>query len=157
MDEVQAANTIAEGEQDAPAHSPPPPPSSISDSILPDRLLANPLAGLNRAELQELGRRFVVDKGLGTGYEELFQRAAGLAQNPLSFREVDSEFQTNGRLAAERDALERELTHKWDQPKNLYALVITCALGAVVQGWDELVSPFLLLYSLLLLFGFRRG
>ncbi|PUU80277.1 and other transporter-domain-containing protein [Tuber borchii] len=98
---------------------------------------SNPLAGLQRAELQELGRKFVVDKELGTKYEGLFQRAAMLAQDPLSFREPNSEFQTNRGLGAERDALERELTHKWDQPKRLYALVITCSLGAVVQGWDE--------------------
>jgi len=147
MDGAQVVDDIIEGEQHAPADSPSPPPSSISGSILPQRLLANPLAGLQKAELQELGRKFAADKGLGTGYEELFQRAAVLAQNPSAFEEPDSEFQTNDRLHAERDALKREFTHKWDQPKSLYALVITCALGAVVQGWDELVPPFLLLFA----------
>ena len=78
-----------------------------------------------------------MDKGLGTEYEGLFQRAAILAQDPLSFRDPNSEFQTKPGLSAERDALERELAHKWDQPWRLYALVITCSLGAVVQGWDE--------------------
>lgn len=137
MDEVQAANTPTSEKECVPVRSPSPPPRSISDSILPDRLLANPLAGRQRAELQELGGKFVVDKGLGTEYEGLFQRAAILAQDPLSFRDPNSEFQTKPGLSAERDALERELAHKWDQPWRLYALVITCSLGAVVQGWDE--------------------
>ncbi|CUS11763.1 unnamed protein product [Tuber aestivum] len=138
MAEAQTTNTIASEEKPAPA-----PPSSISESILPDRLLSNPLAGLQRAELEELGRNFVVEKGLGAEYRELFQRAAVLAQNPLSFRDGDSEFQTNSKLIAERNALARELTHKWDQPKGLYALVFMCSLGAAVQGWDEQVSPSL--------------
>ncbi|PWW73604.1 hypothetical protein C7212DRAFT_284453 [Tuber magnatum] len=128
MEIVEIANTTVDGEN---------PPSSISDSISPERLLANPLAGKQRAELEELGSDFVKEKGLGAGYGQLFQRAALLAQNPLSFREADSEFQTNDGLGAERDALERELTHKWDHPKSLYMLVVMCALGAAAQGWDE--------------------
>ncbi|PWW73602.1 hypothetical protein C7212DRAFT_284447 [Tuber magnatum] len=128
------ANITIDGEKLPP--SPSPPPSSISDSI-PDRLLSNPLAGRNRTELQGLGRDFVVEKELGMEYSQLFQRAAVLAQDPLSFRDAESEFRTDPALGTERNALERELTHKWDHPKCLYALVVTCSLGAVVQGWDE--------------------
>ncbi|CAZ85640.1 unnamed protein product [Tuber melanosporum] len=128
MADIQKASNVADGEKVAPA--------SISDSI-PDRILANPLAHFRPAELEALGRNFVVEKGLDAKYRELFQRAALLAQNPLSFRDEDSEFRTNPRLGAEREALERELTHRWDQPKSLYALVVMCSLGAAVQGWDE--------------------
>ncbi|RPA97746.1 hypothetical protein L873DRAFT_1689777 [Choiromyces venosus 120613-1] len=142
MEKVEIANTVTDGEKPSPVRHPTSSPPPIMSDPTPDRLLANPLAGLQRAELVEHGRRFVEDHNLGEEYIGLFERAAVLAQNPLSFRDPDSEFRTDRSLEEERDVLERELTHKWDQPKSLYALVVTCALGAMVQGWNERVFPF---------------
>jgi hypothetical protein len=36
--------------------------------------------------------------------------------------------------------LRREQTHRWDQPKTLYYLVVLCSLAAAVQGMDETVT-----------------
>ncbi|SJL08512.1 uncharacterized protein ARMOST_11876 [Armillaria ostoyae] len=38
---------------------------------------------------------------------------------------------------ADREAIRREKTHKWSQPKDLYMTVIICSLAAAVQGWDQ--------------------
>lgn len=39
----------------------------------------------------------------------------------------------------ERDVLAREETHKWSNPKQLYAVIVICSLSAAVQGMDETV------------------
>ncbi|CAK7198914.1 hypothetical protein SEUCBS139899_001582 [Sporothrix eucalyptigena] len=39
----------------------------------------------------------------------------------------------------EREVLAREETHKWSNPKQLYAVIIICSLSAAVQGMDETV------------------
>ncbi|ERS96355.1 hypothetical protein HMPREF1624_07265 [Sporothrix schenckii ATCC 58251] len=40
---------------------------------------------------------------------------------------------------SEREALAREETHKWSNPKQLYSVIIICSLSAAVQGMDETV------------------
>ncbi|KAL1901397.1 hypothetical protein Sste5346_001802 [Sporothrix stenoceras] len=40
---------------------------------------------------------------------------------------------------SERNALAREETHKWSNPKHLYAVIVICSLSAAVQGMDETV------------------
>ena len=61
----------------------------------------------------------------------LLQRAALVAQDPVSFEQV-SELEEH-----ERDALRNEVLHKWRQPLSLYVTVILCSVGAAVQGWDQ--------------------
>lgn len=79
----------------------------------------------------------------------LLQRGALVAQNPREFESVP------GLTETERNALEREVTHKWSQPFAMYYTVILCSIGAAVsdaqpnlhisrsliasqvQGWDQ--------------------
>lgn len=65
----------------------------------------NPLAGISLERLQEMGRAFANDKGLGE-HSETFARAAMVAQDPLAFEDLpllDDD---------DRNILRREVTHK---------------------------------------------
>ncbi|KAK7472875.1 hypothetical protein VKT23_000983 [Stygiomarasmius scandens] len=94
--------------------------------------LANPLAGLSHEQLMEDGKAFAESHDLGDLVLE-FQKGALVAQDPLAFEDLP--------LLDEDDkaTLRREVTHKWDQPKTLYYLVVLCSLAAAVQGMDESV------------------
>lgn len=44
-------------------------------------------------------------------------------------------FETFDQLSeGDKNLLRRETTHRWDQPKTLFALSILCSLAAAVQG-----------------------
>lgn len=82
--------------------------------------LKNPLAGLTHAQLIADGESFAKSHDLGH-LTELFQKGALVAQNPLAF-------ETLPLLTDEdKEVLRREVTHRWDQPKMLYYLVILCS------------------------------
>ncbi|THV01101.1 hypothetical protein K435DRAFT_718319 [Dendrothele bispora CBS 962.96] len=94
--------------------------------------LANPLAGISHEQLMEDAKVFAETHGM----EDLaleFQKGALVAQDPTAFESLS--------LLDEDDknVLRRELTHKWDQPKMLYYLVVLCSMAAAVQGMDESV------------------
>lgn len=89
--------------------------------------LANPLQGIPQKELLANAARFAHDHGLGE-LEEAFQKGALVAQNPAGFETLP--LLTDG----DREVLRREVTHRWHQPWELYYLVISCSLGAMVQG-----------------------
>ena len=89
--------------------------------------LANPLAGIPHDQLMDDAANFAKSHGLGH-LEDDFRRGALVAQDPTIFESLP--------LLSEDDkvALRRELTHRWDQPLQLYYLVIMCSLAAAVQG-----------------------
>lgn len=58
----------------------------------------------------------------------MWGQGAVLAQNPKAYKDVP------GITPEEALVVEREFTHKWSHPKELYHLVIMCSLAAVVQG-----------------------
>jgi hypothetical protein len=95
--------------------------------------LANPLAGIPQEQLMENAAAFARAHDLGH-LEQIFQKGALVAQDPTAFESLD--------MLDEEDKnwLRREATHRWDQPKMLYYLVILCSVAAAVQG----VSGFLL-------------
>jgi hypothetical protein len=65
----------------------------------------NPLAGISHERLQEMGRAFAKEKGLGE-WEEEFARGAMVAQDALAFEDLpllDDD---------DRNILRREVTHK---------------------------------------------
>lgn len=97
-----------------------------------DRRLANPLAGKSHEELEADAERFAQEKGL-TEYTSLLRKGAIIAQDPTAFEMFDQ--------LSEEDKiiLRRETTHRWHQPKTLYALVVLCSMAAAVQGMDESV------------------
>lgn len=93
----------------------------------------NPLAGIPRDTLFKDVDVFCNKHNL-TEYRDLFRKGALVSQNPqsaTSLPELDP---------AEKEALEREVTHKWSQPWSLYFLATMCSLAAAVQGMDETVN-----------------
>ena len=96
-----------------------PPPSSAR--------LANPLAGIPRATLTANAAVFAHEHGLGH-LDDLFAKGALVAQDPEQFESIDE------LTEEDRAVLRREVTHRWDHPKELYWLVIMCSLAAAVQG-----------------------
>ncbi|GAA5860119.1 hypothetical protein JCM8547_009188 [Rhodosporidiobolus lusitaniae] len=95
--------------------------------------LDNPLAGISLDRLEAMGRAFAIEKGLPE-YETEFAKGAQIAQDPLAFEQLQL-------LSDEdKDVMRREVTHKWDQPKTMYFLVICCSMAAALQGMDESVT-----------------
>lgn len=96
--------------------------------------IANPLAGLTRAELFKKGEDYVREHQIGDDEDiRAFQLGAILAQDPNRYAEID------GLTAEECAVLEKEITHKWSQPRLLYVVIILCSVCAAVQGMDETV------------------
>lgn len=96
--------------------------------------IANPLAGLSRAELSQRGEDYAREHQIGDDEDiRAFQLGAVLAQDPNRFAEVE------GLTGEERAVLEKEITQKWSQPRLLYLVIILCSVCAAVQGMDETV------------------
>jgi len=89
--------------------------------------LANPLAGLSHEQLMEDAKVFAETHGMSELTLE-FQKGALIAQDPTAFESLPLLDEDD------RNVLRRELTHKWDQPKMLYYLVVLCSMAAAVQG-----------------------
>ena len=89
--------------------------------------LANPLAGIPHEQLMADAAKFAKDHNLGH-LEEEFKKGALVAQDPTLFESLP--------LLTEDDkaTLRREIQNRWDQPFQLYFLVILCSLSAAVQG-----------------------
>lgn len=62
---------------------------------------------------------------------ELFQRAAKVARNPGSANTLSA------LRPEERNILQNEHKQLWKQPWKLYLTLITCSMGAIVQGWSQ--------------------
>lgn len=97
--------------------------------------LANPLAGISHEQLLADAEDFAKTHGLSE-HVETIQKGALLAQDPAAFETLP--------MLTEHDrvVLRREFTHKWDQPKTLYYMVIMCSVAAAVQGVSLLVHSF---------------
>ncbi|KAF8339671.1 uncharacterized protein EI90DRAFT_3279266 [Cantharellus anzutake] len=92
--------------------------------------IQNPLHGIHRDDLLRDVERFAREKDLEEQLK-LLQKGALLAQNP-------SQFETIPELdEADRQAIRREKTHRWDQKWDLYKTVVICSIAAAVQGWDQ--------------------
>ncbi|KAG8686806.1 hypothetical protein FRC11_008342 [Ceratobasidium sp. 423] len=94
--------------------------------------LANPLAGIPHTKLEEQAHEFAHSHGLSE-YADVIRKGALVAQDPLGFDSLSQ-------LTLEEKAeLQREQTHRWDQPITLYYLVVLSSMAAAVQGMDETV------------------
>ncbi|KAG6813695.1 hypothetical protein H0H92_008543 [Tricholoma furcatifolium] len=107
-----------------------PSPSGDYDDVV--KKPGNPLTALSREQLVADGEAFAKAHNLGH-LSDLFQKAALVAQDPSAFETIPL------LTEEEKESLRRELSHKWDQPKMLYYLVVLCSLAAAVQGMDESV------------------
>ncbi|KAI9815738.1 MAG: hypothetical protein M1827_002134 [Pycnora praestabilis] len=92
--------------------------------------IENPLAGIPRETLFRNVDEFAQETQL-THITPLLRKGALVAQDPANFENVDEleDF--------EREALRTEVKYKWRQPLALYVTIITCSVGAAVQGWDQ--------------------
>ena len=92
----------------------------VSADVVPrDKLNAifeNPLAGIPRDQLFADVDKFCDENNL-SAYNEVFRKGALIAQNPSGAQDLDILNQ------ADKHILEREHTHKWSHPKQLYYLV----------------------------------
>ncbi|ANB15304.1 myo-inositol transporter ITR1 [Sugiyamaella lignohabitans] len=86
----------------------------------------NPLRDIDRNHLLRNVNRYVDEHGFQDD-REYFVRGAILAQTG----ETEHLFEEEARY------IEREKTHRWDQPKTLYYLCILASMCAIVQGMDE--------------------
>lgn len=100
--------------------------------------LANPLEGIPHDQLMKDASTFAHAHGLGE-HDELFQKGALVAQDPSAFESLPQ------LTEEDKNIFRREITHRWDQPAQLYYLVIMCSMAAAVQG----VCIFLRLISFL--------
>lgn len=93
----------------------------------------NPLVGVSKSKLFQDVEKFCRDYDLMDKLD-LMKKGALVAQKPMHFREIEE-------LSDEDIAiLEREKSHKWNQPWMLYWLTVMCAMGAATQGMDESVN-----------------
>lgn len=67
-------------------------------------------------------------------YTDLLKKGALIAQDPENYEDIPGEHQLT---QDECDDLQAEVHHKWRVPRALYVTIITCSLGAAVQGWDQ--------------------
>lgn len=86
--------------------------------------------------------KFALGAGLPDQIQE-FRKGALVAQNPTGISQIIqliSGFEQSPYLTEEDKAIFRhEYAHKWDNPKQLYWMVILCSLAAAVQGMDQTV------------------
>jgi hypothetical protein len=83
--------------------------------------------------------KFAIEREL-TDIIPLLRKGALVAQSPTLYEDIDGAEALNpDEIAHLRD----EVLHKWRQPVALYFTIITCSVGAAVQGWDQTgsVSP----------------
>lgn len=91
--------------------------------------LANPLAGISRDELEQMGESYARKHQMGDEEDiRAFKKGACLAQDPGKFDSV------TGLTAQEIEVLRNEITNRWSQPKLLYVVIVLCSTCAAVQG-----------------------
>ena len=61
----------------------------------------------------------------------MLRKGALVAQNPLG---IDGMADLD---EPDREALRREITHRWRHPKTLYFTIILNSIAAAIQGWDQ--------------------
>lgn len=76
---------------------------------------------------------FAAEKGL-TEHLPLLRKGALLAQDPDNYEHLGGDEELS---EEEKGELVKEREHKWRLPWKLYMTIVTCAIGAAVQGWDQ--------------------
>lgn len=94
--------------------------------------LANPLAGISHAALENMGAMYARKHQIGDEEDiRAFQKGACLAQDPTKYASVE------GLTEQELEVLKKEFTNRWSQPRLLYLVIILCSTCAAVQGMGE--------------------
>lgn len=91
--------------------------------------LANPLAGISHAMLEDMGACYARKHQVGDQEDiRAFAKGAVLAQDPSRYKSVA------GLTEEEQLLLHTEYHHRWHQPPLLYIVIIVCSTCAAVQG-----------------------
>ncbi|KAF2104429.1 H(+)-myo-inositol cotransporter [Rhizodiscina lignyota] len=97
--------------------------------------LQNPLAEFSDASLEKMALAFCQDYAISHKDDiRGFRLGAILAKDPTQYEKL-----RDRATKEEMDTLEREVTHRWSQPRLLYLVIILCSTCAAVQGMDESV------------------
>lgn len=64
----------------------------------------------------------------------ILRKGALVAQNPDAYDKIHGAEKLS---EEECEALKNEVLYKWRVPRILYMTIITCSIGAAVQGWDQ--------------------
>ncbi|KAB8288178.1 hypothetical protein EYC80_010184 [Monilinia laxa] len=92
--------------------------------------IQNPLSGLEEETLLRDVGEFAQTYGL-TDILPLLEKGALVAADPENFESVEKLDEED------KVALRYEVAHRWSHPRTLYLTIITCSIGAAVQGWDQ--------------------
>ncbi|KAK3683880.1 hypothetical protein B0T22DRAFT_483688 [Podospora appendiculata] len=95
--------------------------------------IKNPLAGIPRHTLFADVEEFARERGLEE-HIPLLRKGALVAQDPNSYEKITGAEKLE---EFEAEALRNEVLYKWRVPRRLYLTIITCSIGAAVQGWDQ--------------------
>jgi hypothetical protein len=95
--------------------------------------IKNPLVGIPRRRLLDQVEEFCRVKDL-QDYRQIIRKGALVAQDPTGYEDITGDETLD---QTEIDALRDEVLHKWRIPSVLLLTVITCSIGAAVQGWDQ--------------------
>ncbi|KAH7321064.1 hypothetical protein B0I35DRAFT_477585 [Stachybotrys elegans] len=98
-----------------------------------DAKIKNPLVGIPRHRLLLQVDEFCRQKGLDE-YRDTIRKGALVAQDPTGYEDITGPEALD---QTEIDALRDEVLHKWRMTRVLLLTVITCSIGAAVQGWDQ--------------------
>ena len=93
----------------------------------------NPLENVSREKLEQDVHEFCQEYDMNDDFD-MIMKGALVAQRPHAYDSM------NELTPDEKNALEREHTHKWRQPLMLYWLVSMSSMAACVQGMDESVN-----------------
>ncbi|KAI9742432.1 MAG: hypothetical protein M1818_003966 [Claussenomyces sp. TS43310] len=95
--------------------------------------IKNPLEGIPRQSLLRDVELFANHNDM-TDILPLLRKGALIAQDPDNYEDITGE---DAVTEDEKVALRNEVLHKWKAPTSLYVTIITCSVGAAVQGWDQ--------------------
>ncbi|UNI20180.1 hypothetical protein JDV02_006296 [Purpureocillium takamizusanense] len=95
--------------------------------------IKNPLIGIPRRTLLADVDKFCRRKGL-EAHRRILRKGALVAQDPTGYEDITGE---EALTDEEIESLRDEVLHKWRIPRVLYLTIITCSIGAAVQGWDQ--------------------
>jgi sugar porter (SP) family MFS transporter len=95
--------------------------------------IQNPLAELSKRQLLERVDTFCREKGLGE-YRGIIRKGALVARDPTGYEDITGDESLD---QSEIDSLRDEVLHKWRISSVLLLTVVTCSIGACVQGWDQ--------------------
>lgn len=94
--------------------------------------IKNPLVGIPKDQLMAEVDQFAIKYGFNADTEvPLLRKGALVAQNPSDFENIPELDEPD------RDALRKEVTHRWRHPWALYMTIVLNSIAAAIQGWDQ--------------------